>query len=55
MYSYHAGILYDDIISQCERMGDSLINISEDIAEIKVQVKGLECDALNAAIGDKAS
>lgn len=55
VYSYHAGILYDDIISQCERMGDSLINISEDIAEIKVQVKGLECDALNAAIGDKAS
>ena len=23
-----------DIISQCERMGDSIVNISEDIAEI---------------------
>lgn len=34
VYSYQAGILYMDIIAQCERMGDSLINISEDIAEI---------------------
>lgn len=34
VYTYQAGILFMDIISQCERMGDSLVNISEDIAEI---------------------
>ena len=33
-YTYQAGILFMDIISQCERMGDSIVNISEDIAEI---------------------
>lgn len=34
IYTYQAGILFMDIISQCERMGDSIVNISEDIAEI---------------------
>ena len=33
-YTYQAGIFFMDIISQCERMGDSIVNISEDIAEI---------------------
>ncbi len=33
-YSCQAGLFYLDILSQCERVGDSLINISEDIVEI---------------------
>lgn len=35
LYSYQAGAFYLDILSQCERLGDSLINISEDIVEIR--------------------
>ncbi len=48
VYSYQAGIVYSDFISQCERLGDSIINISEDIAEIDHQIKGLEGDGIEA-------
>jgi phosphate:Na+ symporter len=29
IYNYDAGIIYNDIISQCERIGDFSINIVE--------------------------
>lgn len=52
VYSYAVGVIYSDIFSQCERMGDNLINISEDIAEIEHPVKGLESETLDTAMGN---
>lgn len=44
-YSYQAGILFMDVISQCERMGDNIVNVSEDLAEItNPQAKRIETD-----------
>lgn len=35
VYSYHTGVYYMDIVSELEKMGDYMINISEAIMEIK--------------------
>lgn len=35
VYSYEAGIIYSDMIQECERIGDFIINVSEALAEIK--------------------
>ena len=32
-YKYEAGVIYNDIISHCERMGDHIINVSECVVE----------------------
>ena len=32
-YKYEAGVIYNDIISHCERMGDHIVNITESIIE----------------------
>ncbi len=32
-YKYESGVIYNDIISHCERMGDYIINVSESIVE----------------------
>ncbi len=37
-YSYNAGIIYADLISETERLDDHVINVSEAIAEIKKSV-----------------
>ena len=34
IYTYQAGVFYSDLYSQCERMGDYIINVSEDIQEM---------------------
>ena len=34
-YKYQAGIIYNDIFSECEKIGDFCINVSEAIAEVK--------------------
>ena len=34
LYSYNEGVIYNDIISQAEHLGDHLINVSEAIIEI---------------------
>jgi len=34
-YEYKAGIIYNDIFSECEKIGDYCINISQSISEIK--------------------
>ena len=35
LYSYLTGVYYMDLISECEHVGDFMINISEAIIEIK--------------------
>lgn len=35
VYSYHTGVYYMDMISELERVGDFMINVSEAIMEIK--------------------
>jgi phosphate:Na+ symporter len=34
-YKYQAGIIYNDMFSECEKIGDFCINVSEAISEIK--------------------
>ncbi|PIE84771.1 MAG: Na/Pi cotransporter [Bacteroidia bacterium] len=50
MYSYQAGIFFSDMYSQCERMGDNIINITEDIAEMHTPIKGLDTDEEEARL-----
>ncbi|PID90239.1 MAG: Na/Pi cotransporter, partial [Bacteroidetes bacterium] len=42
LYSYQTGVFFSDMYSQCERMGDNIINITEDIAEMHTPIKGLD-------------
>lgn len=51
VYSYQTGIFYNDILSQLERMGDNIINISEDIAEIRNPESAFDEEVLAAARG----
>ena len=44
VYTYEAGVFYSDLYSQCERMGDHIINVSEDIAEMCVLEKEIPED-----------
>lgn len=32
-YKYDAGVVYNDILSHCERMGDHIVNVTESILE----------------------
>jgi phosphate:Na+ symporter len=38
-YKYQAGVIYNDLYSEAEKLGDYIINVSEDIAEINKPVK----------------
>jgi phosphate:Na+ symporter len=38
-YKYQAGVIYNDLFSEAEKLGDYIINVSEDIAEINTPVK----------------
>lgn len=38
-YKYQAGVIYNDLFSEAEKLGDYIINVSEDIAEINKPVK----------------
>ncbi len=38
-YKYQAGVIYNDLFSEAEKLGDYIINVSEDIAEINQPVK----------------
>lgn len=38
-YKYQAGVIYNDLFSEAEKLGDYIINVSEDIAEISNQLK----------------
>jgi len=40
-YKYQAGVIYSDLFSELENLGDRIINVSEDIAEINKPVKKL--------------
>ena len=33
-YDYQAGIIYNDLFSECEKLGDYVINVSEAIEDI---------------------
>ena len=44
IYTYEAGVFYSDLYSQCERMGDHIINVSEDIAEMGLLEKAMPED-----------
>lgn len=44
IYTYEAGVFYSDLYSQCERMGDHIINVSEDIAEMDLLEKEMPED-----------
>lgn len=37
IYTYEAGIIFNDIFSECEKLGDYIINVSEALAEVKPQ------------------
>jgi phosphate:Na+ symporter len=37
IYTYEAGIIFNDIFSECEKLGDYIINVSEAMAEVKPQ------------------
>lgn len=34
VYTYEAGIIFNDIFSECEKLGDYIINVSEALAEV---------------------
>jgi phosphate:Na+ symporter len=38
-YKYQAGVIYNDLFSEAEKMGDYIINVSESIAEINKPLK----------------
>lgn len=38
-YKYQAGVIYNDLFSEAEKLADYIINVSEDIAEINKPVK----------------
>ena len=38
-YKYQAGVIYNDLFSESEKLGDYIINVSEDIAEIHQPLK----------------
>lgn len=38
-YEYQAGVIYNDLFSEAERLGDYIINVSEAIAEVSKQLK----------------
>lgn len=38
-YKYQAGVIYNDLFSESEKLADYIINVSEDIAEINKPVK----------------
>lgn len=44
VYTYEAGVFYSDLYSQCERMGDHIINVSEDIDEMTLLDKEIPED-----------
>lgn len=44
VYTYQAGVFYSDLYSQCERMGDYIINVSEDIEEMALSEKEMPQD-----------
>ena len=44
VYTYQAGVFYSDLYSQCERMGDYIINVSEDIDEMALSEKEMPQD-----------
>ena len=37
VYTYEAGIIFNDIFSECEKLGDFVINVTEALAEINPQ------------------
>ena len=46
VYPYESGVFYSDFYSQCERMGDYIINVSEDIQEMETVDKAMPKDEL---------
>ena len=46
VYPYESGVFYSDLYSQCERMGDYIINVSEDIKEMDTVEKAMPKDEL---------
>lgn len=40
-YKYQAGVIYNDLFSEAEKLGDYIINVSEDIAEVNKPSKKL--------------
>lgn len=38
-YKYQAGVIYNDLFSESEKLADYIINVSEDIAEVKKPIK----------------
>ncbi len=38
-YKYQAGVIYNDLFSEAEKLADYIINVSEDIAEINKPIK----------------
>ena len=51
-YNYQAGVIYSDLFSEVERLGDCIINVSEDIAEINKPSKKLANRPLSVTESD---
>jgi phosphate:Na+ symporter len=51
-YKYQAGVIYNDLFSEAEKLGDYIINVSEDIAEINKPSKKLIERAQNLVAED---
>lgn len=51
-YKYQAGVIYNDLFSEAESLGDYIINVSEDIAEINKPSKKLIERAQNLVAED---